>query len=272
MPPTWRGLAIWPVQLAMERTAPPAPALPRCSGPAKSGPELIVLSGAPVDTPDKDWASGVLGRGAYVYPDHALLWRSARVLFRAGGIATPGGVRALVEAVYDEANFEEAPPALLPRELRAQGQTAAAAAIAQTNVLILRPQGGRAQAGYTADAGSWDADVRTPTRLSNDSIRVRLGKLTDGAVRPWAEAEPSWRAWALSEVAVRVGRITAEDVSEPSIAAAIETAKAGWPEAERTLPLIALRDENGAWAASAWNSQGERVNVRYDCATGLSFG
>jgi CRISPR-associated endonuclease/helicase Cas3 len=169
------------------------------------GPELIVLSGEPVDTPDKDWASRVLGRGAYVYPDPALLWRSARALFRAGGIATPERVRTLVEAVYDEANSEEAPPALLPRELRAQGQISAASAIAQTNVLLLRPQGGRAQVGYRADAGSWDADVRTPTRLSNDGMRIRLGKLIAGNVRPWADAEPPWRAWALSEVAIRVG-------------------------------------------------------------------
>jgi CRISPR-associated endonuclease/helicase Cas3 len=161
------------------------------------GPELIVLSGEPIDASDKYWASHVLGRGAYVYRDHALLWRSARALFRAGGIATPGGVRALVEAVYDEANSEEAPPALLLGELRAQGRTSAASSIAQTNVLLLRTQGGRGQAGYRADAGSWDADVRTPTRLSSDSMRVRLGKLIDGAVWPWAEAEPPWRAWAL---------------------------------------------------------------------------
>jgi CRISPR-associated endonuclease/helicase Cas3 len=235
------------------------------------GPELIVLSGDPVDAPEKDWASRVLGGGAYVYPDHALLWRSARALFRAGGIATPDGVRALVEAVYDEANFEEAPPALLPRELSAQGRTSAASSIAQTNVLLLRPQGGRAQVGYRADAGAWDNDVRTPTRLSSDSMRVRLGKLVDGAVRPWAEADPPWRAWALSEVALRVGRIVAEEVSDPSIAVAVETAKARWPVAERGIPLIALQEENGAWAALGRNSSSQVVHVRYSRAIGLSF-
>lgn len=235
------------------------------------GPELIVLSGEPVEAPDKEWASRVLGRGAYVYPDHALLWRSARALFGAGGIATPDGVRGLVEAVYDEATSEAAPPALLPREVRAQGGTAAAASIAQTNVLLLRPQGGRAQVGYRADAGLWDSDVRTPTRLSSDSMRVRLGKLIDGAVRPWAEADPPWRAWALSEVALRVGRIAAEDVSDPLIAAAVEAAKARWPVAERTVPLIALREENGSWRALCRNSSGEAVDVRYSPIIGLFF-
>jgi hypothetical protein len=60
--------------------------------------ELVVLSGDPFDTPDKDWVNRLLGRSALAYPDHALLWRSARALFRAGGIATPEGVRALIEA------------------------------------------------------------------------------------------------------------------------------------------------------------------------------
>jgi hypothetical protein len=85
------------------------------------GPELVVLSGDPVDTPDKDWVNRVLDRSALAYPDHALLWRSARALFRAGGIATSEGVRALIEAVYDKANWEETPTALLYRQLRAEG-------------------------------------------------------------------------------------------------------------------------------------------------------
>jgi hypothetical protein len=153
----------------------------------------------------------------------------------------------------------------------AQGQIAAAAAVAQTNVLLLRPQGGRAQIGYSADAGAWDADVRTPTRLSNDSMRIRLGKLIDGAVRPWAEADPPWRAWALSEVAIRVGRIAAEDAGDPLIAAAVETAKARWPVAERGVPLIALHEQDGAWAALARNSSSQVIRVRYSRAIGLSF-
>ncbi len=236
------------------------------------GPELVVLSGDPVDAPDKDWANRVLGRGAPVYPDHALLWRSARALFRAGGIETPGGVRALIEAVYDEANRDEAPAALLPRELRAEGETSAASAIAQTNVLLLRPQGGRGQVGYRADAGAWDSDVRTPTRLSNDSMRIRLGRVVDGDVLPWAEADEPWRAWALSEVSVRVGRIAGEGGSAPLIAAAIEVAKARWPEAERVVPLIALQKRSDSWRGTARNSKQSGVEVTYSTNTGLILG
>src|SRR4029077_8435013 len=98
------------------------------------GPELVVISGKPVDTPDKDWANRVLGRGARVYSDHALLWRSARALFRAGGIKTPESVRILVESVYDETTREGAPPAILTSELRATGDSAAASSLAQANL------------------------------------------------------------------------------------------------------------------------------------------
>jgi CRISPR-associated endonuclease/helicase Cas3 len=235
------------------------------------GPELIVLSGEPSDEPDEDWASRVLGGGARVYRDHALLWRSARALFGAGGIKTPEAVRSLIEAVYDEKTREATPQTLIERELRLAGETSAASAIAQTNVLLLRPHGGRPCAGYSADAGSWDPDVRTPTRLSQDSIRIRLGRLVDGIVSPWAQADEPWRAWALSEVRVRVGRIAREHESDSTILAAVERAKSRWPLAERVVPLIALRFEDGVWRGRASNPTGQVVELRYSLDEGLSF-
>jgi CRISPR-associated endonuclease/helicase Cas3 len=235
------------------------------------GPELVVLSGQPVDTPDKDWATRVLGPGGRVYPDHALLWRSARSLFQARGIATPEGVRGLVEAVYDEAKREPAPKALLQRELRAAGKTSSASAIAQTNVLLLRPQAGREHVGYSADAGLWDSDVRVPTRLSADSIRIRLGRLAGDTIHPWAEADELWRAWALSEVPVRIWRIAREDETDPSIIAAVENAKSHWPIMERAVPLIALRLVNNSWRGRGTNVAGLSIQVRYSFDKGLSF-
>jgi CRISPR-associated endonuclease/helicase Cas3 len=235
------------------------------------GPELVVLSGQPVDTPDKYWATRVLGRGARVYSDHALLWRSARALFDAGGIKTPERVRALVEGAYDETTRKAAPPALLSSELRAMGESSAASSIAQTNVLLLQPLGGRPHVGYSADAGSWDSDVRTPTRLADDSMRVRLGRLVGGAVLPWAKSDAPWREWALSEVPIRVGRISREDESDVSIANAVNDAKSRWPESERSVPLIALRQGQDSWWGQACNPSGQSVQVRYSLQRGLSF-
>jgi CRISPR-associated endonuclease/helicase Cas3 len=236
-----------------------------------AGPELVVLSGEPVDAPDKDWATRVLGGGARVYPDHALLWRSARALFQAGGIAAPAGIRKLVETVYDEDLRDPAPEAILPRELRAAGKTAAAAAIAQTNVLLLRPQGGRQHVGYSAGAGLWDSDVRVPTRLSADSVRIRLGRLAEDTVYSWAEADEPWRAWALSEVPVRVGRIAREDESDPKIVAATKNTKSRWPIMERVVPLIALQLQNNVWRGFATNGAGQSVQLKYSFDRGLTF-
>jgi hypothetical protein len=76
----------------------------------------------------------------------------------------------------------------------------------------------------------------------------------------------------LSEVAIRAGRISAEDVSDPLIAATTDAAKTAWPMAERVVPLIALHEENGAWTALALNSDGQAVRVRYSRTIGLFFG
>jgi CRISPR-associated endonuclease/helicase Cas3 len=47
------------------------------------GPELIVLSDEPVDAPEKDWASRVLGGGAYVYRTENAL-AEPRIVWRGG--------------------------------------------------------------------------------------------------------------------------------------------------------------------------------------------
>jgi len=102
-------------------------------------------------------------------------------------------------------------------------------------------------------------------------MRIRLGRFVDGAVLPWAEADATWRAWALSEVSVRVGRIVGEDASDRLIAAAVEATKGRWPEAERVVPLIALQEEHDAWQGRARNSSGKTTRIRYSINKGLSF-
>jgi CRISPR-associated endonuclease/helicase Cas3 len=57
------------------------------------GPRLLLLSPEPVDEPPPDWLGPELRRTGFVYPDHALLWRSARALLDAGCIETPNGIR-----------------------------------------------------------------------------------------------------------------------------------------------------------------------------------
>ena len=101
-------------------------------------------------------------------------------------------------------------------------------------------------------------------------MRIRLGRLIDGVVQPSAEADGPWRSWALSEVSVRVGRISDED-GDPVIASAVAAAKARWPEWERAVPLIALQKEGSVWRGKGRNPSGQAVQVRYNSNLGLSF-
>jgi len=67
---------------------------------------------------------------AAVYGHHGIVWRSAKVLFEAGVIATPEGVRDLVEAVYDETRAADLPEPLTKASRDAEGGQSAARSIA----------------------------------------------------------------------------------------------------------------------------------------------
>jgi CRISPR-associated endonuclease/helicase Cas3 len=99
------------------------------------GPRLLLLAPDPVDDPLPTWLGGELRRTGFVYGDHALLWRSARVLLQMGCIETPDGIRMLVEAAYDCDASGAIPPGLSPSAVRAEGTELAAAAIAWQNLL-----------------------------------------------------------------------------------------------------------------------------------------
>jgi CRISPR-associated endonuclease/helicase Cas3 len=186
-------------------------------------------------------------------------------LFAAGGIRTPEGIRPLIEAVYDETLREPTPLALVKQEARAADRTSAATATAQTNVLQLRSQNGRPHVGYNYLAGAWDSDTRTPTRLAAGMMRIRLGRLLNGVVHPWAQADDPRHAWALSEVPVRVWQAASEDESDPAMVAAVAAAKRDWGRYDNT-PLVALVNGRGR----AINSDGKLMQLAYDTTEGLT--
>ena len=98
-------------------------------------PELVVVSPEPEANGTKDWFSGMFPRAAYVYRDHARLWLTARRLEEAGVIESPGGLRALVEAVYGDSVEDEVPDALKQFAWDAEGRAGAERSVANANVL-----------------------------------------------------------------------------------------------------------------------------------------
>ena len=132
-------------------------------------PELLVLSPNPADVLNRDWYRQISTRAAAVYDHHGLVWRSAKVLFEAGAISTPGGVRGLVEAVYANRDAVDVPEPLRRASNDAEGRRNAERSIAGANLLDF-------WCGYGGQKPAiWTSDTITPTRLGQPSRRFGWG-------------------------------------------------------------------------------------------------
>ncbi|WP_187830432.1 CRISPR-associated helicase Cas3' [Siccirubricoccus phaeus] len=227
------------------------------------GPELLVVSPAPVADPPADWIRAAQPGTAAVYRDPALLWRSARAVFARGAIETPGDMRPLIEA----AAADERPAALARAAQEAEGKVHAETEIARQNLLSFR-------GAYDREAGLWELETRTPTRLEDrPSVTLRLAVERQGWVMPYADGPDPSRAWALSEVAVARHRIAACLVPA-GLEVAAEEARAGWGRLERESDRIllgVLTPRGNEFTMLATADSGEPVMVRYDPHAGLSL-
>ena len=223
-----------------------------------AGPRLLLLSPEPVDDPASGWLGAELRRTGFVYPDHALLWRSARALLDQGCIETPNGIRPLVEAAYDRDAPAAIPTGLAVAANRAEGVELAAAGIALQNVLKIEEP-------YERRSGLWEPDVRTPTRLGEAQIVFRLAREEGDAIVPWYAHDEPRRAWALSEVSVRATRLKGAEEDQR-----VPKAKQTWPTWDRDIPVLTLRPD-GSGRHHSWgiDPRGQRRAVTYDRNYGL---
>ncbi|MFP5249754.1 MAG: CRISPR-associated helicase Cas3' [Acidobacteriota bacterium] len=219
-----------------------------------TGPELLVLSPEPVADPQEDWLRALLPKTEAVYRDPALLWRSARILFAAGAIVTPTDMRALIEPVY--AKGADVPVGLQDRSDRAAGKDAAAAGLGRINVL-------NPEDGYCRGNDGWEDDVQTPTRLSEGQVLVRLARVENGRVVPWADADTPARAWVLSEVSMRANRLGMPAL-DPAMGALVEVTKEGWPRYLRDTPVLVLvPNSDGSWRVAGYPSDSVDYHPKY---------
>lgn len=201
-------------------------------------PEIAVVSPMPVPDPPADWFSAVFPRARWVYQDHALLWRSARLLFERETIHVPEDMRALVEQAYDKGALDSAPPELQRSGWEAEGKAKAWRGQAALNVL-------RFAEGYTPGSGAWEPDIETPTRLGDKRKILRVCLWEGGCLRPWCDDANENRAWALSEISVRAARVTGRAGLSPQIEAAAAALDARWAERgmpATTMPLTAVSE------------------------------
>ena len=202
-----------------------------------SGPRLLLLSHDPVDDPPPGWLGDI--RTRWVYDNPAVLWRSTRALLGAGAIVTPDNIRQLVEAAYDDRNT---PAGLRRSTARAENNDRAARGQAHQNVLEFG-------SAYDRSAGLWDSDERTPTRLGEPYVTVRLAHYVDGRLTPWCDS------WPMSEVSIRAGRI-----SDVVATADVEVLRARWPKWDREILMLVLQNGRGM----VLDRQGTPCGVSYN--------
>lgn len=228
--------------------------------------ELLVLSPEPLEAPPADWLGGTFKGTSHVYEDAAVLWRTVRVLAEVRCIETPGGLRALIERVYDP--DAEPPASLLPNAQRAAGRQGADAAAAIFAVL-------KAPDGYHADAVAWVSDMRVPTRLGDLRTTLRLARVrADGGLDPWVRSDDGvpWKSWALSEVSVSAYRVPAGSMPAAPYARAVEQLRNGWSRFEQDAPVVPLVAERGGeWRGTFTKPDGKVTAIAYTAGEGLAF-
>ena len=257
-----------PIDLIIQR----AGRLWRHDGRKRVAPlELLVVGPRPMCDVDEDWFRRAFPRACYVYRDHARLWLTAQALERAGAIESPGGLRALIEAVYGDDADECVPEGLLGVRLEAEGRDKAESSVAGQNTLTLAK-------GYVRDAGAWDHDVRTPTRYTDDlQVTLRLARVRGGQVVPYAldsAPDEAWRAWRLSEVSVSSRRVGGEAIPK-SLVKDAHGAKAEWTRFDNDKILVLLEEKNdarGSFIGRALSGDGlSEVMFDYDKLKGLQL-
>ncbi|MEE3504180.1 CRISPR-associated helicase Cas3' [Acidiphilium acidophilum] len=231
------------------------------SHPSVDTPRLLILSPEPVAEPAADWLRDMRGTEA-VYRDPALLWRSARTIFASDVLHLPEHVRGLVEAAYAE--DAPVPEGLRRKSDQALSKDMVAAATAGMNLLEWRK-------AYCRDNGPWESDIRTPTRLSDPSLTIRLARWEDAALRPWYSDQSTRKAWALSEIALPMRRVNTVPKPSGAIGEALAALYRSWPRMEQDMPVLILRQIKSEWLGVARDKNDRDIQLIYAPDHGMMY-
>lgn len=233
--------------------------------PARPEPELWVVGPEAVADAAADWYASPFQNAQYVYPDAGQLWRTMKVLTDKGGLPlASGSPRDLIEPVFGDDAIDH-PAALDAASAKADAEGQAKRAIAQLNVLRV--------GDFSRQGGAWDSDIRTPTRLGEETVTLRLARWANGVLTPWCENANPDRAWRLSEISVPKRRLTETLAPSPEAAAAIRAAQTTWPDRYEPPMVLALEatENEGVWTAMWPDSSGAPMNATYSKALGLTI-
>lgn len=227
---------------------------------------ILVYGPFPDANAGSNWVRGFLPATAAVYSDHTQLYKTARWIAEKGKVDIPGDSRDVIEAVFGEIEKWEIPEAFNSNAAKVEGERNAQAALANMSNSV------KLDAGYNNSSGSWWSEARTPTRLGEDTVNIRLGCWEDGELRPWAGNIPN--GWRLSEVRVRSSVLCQEtSTGDDQCDAARDALKRQWPGEGHDYPLIVLFPgrEIGMWIGRGQNEKGELVRINYSRPEGLDI-
>ena len=147
----------------------------------------------------------------------------------------------------------------MPRLYNAEGERLGGQAMANFNSLNF-------DAGYDPTGMKWKDDDDVPTRLGEKTVRVRLAKVTEEGLKPWAETETGME-WALSELTVPYRLIKDESRHwQVEIEAARQTMK----DEGKYVVIIPLEETKpNRWRGFAKNMKDEEIQVFYSPVVGL---
>lgn len=221
---------------------------------------LRIFSPQPDADANERWIRGTLPGTAAVYPDHARLWLTANFITSHGRLRIPEDLREAIGRVYSDDGIEQVPDALRASADKAEG--AALADTAQARMNAISPT-----EGYRHTGGEWWDESRTPTRLGDPAITVRLARWDGPHLTPWRMDEQA--TWAYSEVRIRAAFIDRIDVGDPEALQSIESVRSQWPRAMRNVMILPLQCVAGKWHCEALNQRGKSVTLEYSPVYGL---
>ncbi|MBN1225723.1 MAG: CRISPR-associated helicase Cas3' [Deltaproteobacteria bacterium] len=225
----------------------------------RGGATLAVLMPEAVENAKANWYSQLLPKARKVYPDHGKLWLTSDWLKTNGSFQMPEQARCMIETVYAGMTEFKVPEGLAKAVQEAEGARLGGQAMANLNSLIF-------EAGYDPTGINWKDDDNAPTRLGEKTVRVRLARVTENGLKPWAQTKTGME-WALSELTVSYTLIKGES---RHCQAEVDAARKTMKDEGKFVVIIPLeKTDSGRWKGHAVNMKDEVIQISYTPVAGL---